>query len=48
MRTIAKRQQAELEWKRRAEAIDRGEETHLWDVLKERGYVKDVAGLANP
>ncbi|KAG5985425.1 hypothetical protein E4U55_002346 [Claviceps digitariae] len=31
-------------WKNRAERIQRGEERHVWDILEERGYIKDTAG----
>ncbi|KAL6860065.1 tyrosyl-tRNA synthetase [Amphichorda felina] len=31
-------------WKERAEKIQNGEIPHVWDVLAERGYIKDVAG----
>ncbi|KAG5940756.1 hypothetical protein E4U53_007545 [Claviceps sorghi] len=34
----------EERWKKRAERIQNGEERHVWDVLDERGYIKDVAG----
>ncbi|KAF4471014.1 tyrosyl-trna synthetase [Fusarium albosuccineum] len=31
-------------WKKRAEQIENGEIPHVWDLLEERGYIKDVAG----
>ncbi|EQK99005.1 Tyrosyl-tRNA synthetase [Ophiocordyceps sinensis CO18] len=31
-------------WAERAEKIKKGEIPHVWDVLNERGYMKDVAG----
>ncbi|KAM0441040.1 hypothetical protein ACHAPT_000345 [Fusarium lateritium] len=31
-------------WKERAEKIQNGEIPHVWDILQERGYIKDVAG----
>ncbi|KAM5355355.1 hypothetical protein ACJ41O_002001 [Fusarium nematophilum] len=31
-------------WKKRAEKIQNGEMPHMWDLLQERGYIKDVAG----
>lgn len=31
-------------WEERATRIQNGEERHVWDVLSERGYIKDVAG----
>ncbi len=35
---------SEKEWTARAEQIKVGERTHVWDVLNDRGFVKDVAG----
>lgn len=34
----------EERWAERAEKIRTGELPHLWDILEERGYIKDVAG----
>lgn len=34
----------EQRWEERAQKISTGEITHPWDVLNERGYIKDVAG----
>ncbi|RSL65025.1 hypothetical protein CEP54_004412 [Fusarium duplospermum] len=31
-------------WKERADKIQNGELPHVWDLLQERGYIKDVAG----
>ncbi|KAK7430166.1 tyrosyl-tRNA synthetase [Neonectria magnoliae] len=31
-------------WDKRAEKIQSGELPHVWDILQERGYIKDVAG----
>ncbi|ETS75232.1 hypothetical protein PFICI_13716 [Pestalotiopsis fici W106-1] len=36
----------EQAWRRKAAKIKAGEEYNLWDVLKERGYVKDTAGTS--
>lgn len=36
--------EGEQRWAERAEKIKSGEERHVWDVLEERGYIKDVAG----
>ncbi|RGP74844.1 tyrosyl-trna synthetase [Fusarium longipes] len=36
--------EGEARWKERAEKIENGEIPHTWDVLQERGYIKDVAG----
>lgn len=44
MKTLKKREDAEKEWAERAEAIKRGEVANLWDILEERGFIKDVAG----
>jgi tyrosyl-tRNA synthetase len=38
--------EGEARWKERAEKIEKGEIPHTWDVLQERGYIKDVAGYA--
>ncbi|KAI0870446.1 tRNA synthetase class I [Hypoxylon argillaceum] len=42
--TLAKRKEADDYWAARAERIKQGEEPNLWDIFKERGYVKDIAG----
>ncbi|KAI1432845.1 tRNA synthetase class I [Xylaria sp. CBS 124048] len=42
--TLRKRAEAEDEWELRAKAIKNGQIRNLWDILKERGYVKDIAG----
>ncbi|KAI1749799.1 tRNA synthetase class I [Xylaria castorea] len=42
--TLEKQRLAQESWDQRAEKIQNGEETHLWDSFKERGYVKDIAG----
>ncbi|KPM37400.1 Tyrosine--tRNA ligase, mitochondrial [Neonectria ditissima] len=31
-------------WDKRAKQIQNGEIPHVWDILQERGYIKDVAG----
>ncbi|GAB0137567.1 hypothetical protein EsDP_00005827 [Epichloe bromicola] len=36
--------EGEARWEKRAERIQNGEERHVWDILDERGYIKDVAG----
>ncbi|KAJ4137440.1 tyrosyl-tRNA synthetase [Fusarium equiseti] len=36
--------EAEARWKERGEKIKNGEIPHPWDILEERGYIKDVAG----
>ncbi|KAI1378876.1 hypothetical protein F4677DRAFT_412285 [Hypoxylon crocopeplum] len=44
-RTFLKKQdQAKQEWEQKAELIKEGKEPHLWDMFKDRGYVKDLAG----
>ncbi|KAI1181842.1 tyrosyl-tRNA synthetase [Nemania serpens] len=45
--TLAKRRAAEEAWQLRASKIKTGEEPHLWDMFKARGYVKDIAGKEN-
>ncbi|KAI1736043.1 tRNA synthetase class I [Xylaria scruposa] len=42
--TLEKRRMAQEAWDQKAERIKNGEEANLWDVFKERGYVKDIAG----
>ncbi|KAI0450545.1 tRNA synthetase class I [Xylaria acuta] len=42
--TLEKQRAAQEAWDQRAEKIKNGEEPHLWDGFKERGYVKDIAG----
>ncbi|KAH7196673.1 uncharacterized protein B0J16DRAFT_3989 [Fusarium flagelliforme] len=36
--------EAEARWKEKGEKIKNGEIPHTWDILEERGYIKDVAG----
>lgn len=48
-RTIAtswlrKVKEGEDAWAERSAKIEAGELPHVWDVLEERGYIKDVAG----
>lgn len=45
---IAKVEEGEKRWKERADKIQNGEIPHAWDVLAERGYIKDVAGFVEP
>jgi hypothetical protein len=45
-KVLVKRQLAQAAWERKAERIKAGETYNLWDVLNERGYVKDTAGYA--
>ncbi|OAA62779.1 tyrosyl-tRNA synthetase [Niveomyces insectorum RCEF 264] len=40
----AKIDQADEEWRQKARRIESGEAQSTWDMLEERGYVKDVAG----
>ncbi|KHN98922.1 Tyrosyl-tRNA synthetase [Metarhizium album ARSEF 1941] len=37
--------EGEQRWEERARQIQKGELPHVWDVLDERGYIKDVAGV---
>lgn len=36
--------EGEKRWEERAVKIQNGEQPHVWDILDERGYIKDVAG----
>ena len=44
----AKVQAAQESWDDKAQKIKDGLAPNLWDVFEERGYVKDVVGLALP
>lgn len=44
LKTQRKRDEAAKKWDERAEAIARGEQRNLWDILEERGFFKDIAG----
>ncbi|KAI2783810.1 hypothetical protein F4815DRAFT_314875 [Daldinia loculata] len=41
---LEKQAEAKKIWDERAKLIQEGKVPHLWDIFKERGYVKDVAG----
>ncbi|CAG9989795.1 unnamed protein product [Clonostachys byssicola] len=41
---LRKVSEGEDRWRKRADKIQSGEISHVWDVLEERGFVKDVAG----
>lgn len=41
---LAKRAKAAKAWEEYSKQIEAGTQRNLWDVLEERGYVKDVAG----
>ncbi|KAH6900393.1 hypothetical protein B0T10DRAFT_470442 [Thelonectria olida] len=41
---LEKTRAGEIRWQKRAEKIQSGELPHVWDILQERGYIKDVAG----
>ncbi|KXX73540.1 Tyrosine--tRNA ligase, mitochondrial [Madurella mycetomatis] len=41
---LAKKAAAEKQWEERAELIKQGKIPNTWDLLEERGYVKDTAG----
>ncbi|KAI0004040.1 hypothetical protein F4779DRAFT_600328 [Xylariaceae sp. FL0662B] len=47
LKYLAKQDEAERHWLEKAELIKEGKEPHLWDMFKERGYVKDIAGTEN-
>ncbi|KAK7913830.1 hypothetical protein PG985_011533 [Apiospora marii] len=44
LRVQEKRRAADEAWAARAAQIDAGEARNLWDIFKERGFVKDLAG----
>ncbi|KAI0106905.1 hypothetical protein F4814DRAFT_73752 [Daldinia grandis] len=41
---LEKQAQAKAIWEKRAMLIQEGKIPHLWDIFKERGFVKDIAG----
>ncbi|KAF3057310.1 Tyrosine-tRNA ligase, mitochondrial [Daldinia childiae] len=41
---LEKQAEAKKIWDERAQLIKEGKIPHLWDMFKERGYVKDIAG----
>jgi len=41
---LAKRAKAAKAWEEYAKQIEDGTQKNPWDMLEERGYVKDVAG----
>ncbi|KAI0845653.1 hypothetical protein F5Y00DRAFT_163534 [Daldinia vernicosa] len=41
---LEKQAEAKEIWDKRAKLIQEGKIPHLWDMFKERGYVKDIAG----
>ncbi|KAI5859553.1 hypothetical protein GGS23DRAFT_584933 [Durotheca rogersii] len=41
---LARRKKMEEDWTAKAQLIRKGEVPHLWNLLKERGYVKQIAG----
>ncbi|KAL2271010.1 hypothetical protein VTJ83DRAFT_381 [Remersonia thermophila] len=43
-KSVAKQILARSSWERRAEEILQGKRYNLWDLLEERGFVKDTAG----
>ncbi|KAK0618406.1 tyrosine--trna ligase precursor, mitochondrial (cyt-18) [Bombardia bombarda] len=44
LKYLAKVDEAEKEWQARAVKINEGEVQNTWDMLQERGYIKDMAG----
>lgn len=44
LRYLEKKRLADEKWKDRAQKVDSGEIQNTWDLLNERGFVKDVAG----
>lgn len=45
---LEKVKEGEQRWMERADKIQNGEVSHAWDVLAERGFIKDVAGFVPP
>lgn len=45
---LAKREKAAKAWEDYSKEIEAGTRPHLWDMLEERGYIKDIAGYALP
>ncbi|KAI0178988.1 hypothetical protein GGR52DRAFT_534335 [Hypoxylon sp. FL1284] len=41
---LEKQEEKSAQWDKRARLIQEGKMEHLWDVLKDRGYIKDIAG----
>ncbi|KAI1463181.1 uncharacterized protein F4812DRAFT_286365 [Daldinia caldariorum] len=41
---LQKQEEARQIWEKNAELIKEGKLPHLWDIFKERGFVKDIAG----
>ena len=41
---LRKTEEAKVQWAQRAEEIKAGKRPDFWDMLEERGYVKDTAG----
>jgi tyrosyl-tRNA synthetase len=41
---LEKQRLADETWQERAQKIDNGELQNTWDLLNERGFIKDVAG----
>ena len=44
---LRKVEEGEQRWAERAAKIKSGELPHVWDILGERGYIKDVAGYVS-
>lgn len=44
LKYIAKLQRADEEWKAAAQRIKDGRQPNLFDILDERGFIKDVVG----
>ncbi len=41
---LRKTAEAKEDWAKRAEEVKAGTRPNFWDMLEERGYVKDIAG----
>lgn len=42
---LEKKEAGAKRWEEKSKKIQNGEQPHVWDVLAERGYIKDVAGF---
>ncbi|KAL7620191.1 tyrosyl-tRNA synthetase [Parahypoxylon ruwenzoriense] len=43
-RFLERKANAKRDWDAKAELISEGKAPHLWDIFKDRGYIKDIAG----
>lgn len=45
---LQKTEEARVQWEKQAQEIKEGKRPNFWDMLEERGYVKDTAGYGEP